>query len=69
MKKKITCLLMSTVMTLSLLAGCGGSAPAAGNANAGAGTSSGAGDQAAKSDDTIKIGVSIWSSTDVLGSQ
>ena len=71
MKKKITCLLMSTVMTLSLLAGCGGSAPAAGNANAnaGAGTSSDAGNQAAKSDDTIKIGVSIWSSTDVLGSQ
>ena len=67
MKKKLTCLLLSAVMSLSMLAGCaGGSTPAG---NGGAAPAAGGDTTAAKADDTIKIGVSIWSSTDVLGSQ
>ena len=53
---------MAGIMSASLLAGCGSS-----GADTAAGSGSGSGSGAASSD--IKIGVSIWSSTDVLGSQ
>ena len=54
--KRIGALLMAGVMSAALITGCG---QAAGSASSG---SSG-------TPDKIKIGVSIWSSTDVLGSQ
>ncbi|SFU71189.1 sugar ABC transporter substrate-binding protein [Butyrivibrio sp. INlla21] len=64
--KKLGALLLAGTMAASLMVGCG---PATGGA---ATTSDGAasGDAApAASGDNITIGVSIWSSTDVLGSQ
>ena len=54
--KRLGALFMAGVMTASLITGCGSSA---GGEVAGA----------KKGTDNIKIGVSIWSSTDVLGSQ
>ncbi len=54
--KRLGALLMAGVMTASLVTGCGSSG---GAESAGSGSGS----------DKIKIGVSIWSSTDVLGSQ
>ena len=54
--KKILSLGLSTILVASLLAGCGES----GGSSEGGSTASG---------DKIKIGVSIWSSTDSLGSQ
>ena len=67
MKKKFNrlgALLLAGTMTASMLVGCGagaasGAAPADGSSAGGA----------AAADGNIKIGVSIWSSTDVLGSQ
>ena len=69
MKKKILSVIMAATMAVGLLAGCGGSS----SSDTAADTS----DDAAATDDAaapaadgdIKIGVSIWSSTDVLGSQ
>ncbi|MCR5656099.1 MAG: substrate-binding domain-containing protein, partial [Butyrivibrio sp.] len=57
--KRLGALLMTGVMAASLITGCGSKA------------GSGEGGQAASAggSDKIKIGVSIWSSTDVLGSQ
>ncbi len=60
--KRLGALLMAGIMSASLLAGCGSS-----GADSAAGSGSGSGSGSASSD--IKIGVSIWSSTDVLGSQ
>lgn len=57
--KKLGALLLAGTMAASLMVGCG---PAAGSAPAGS-------DSGSASGDSIKIGVSIWSSTDVLGSQ
>ena len=54
--KRFGAMLMATIMAASLVTGCGSSA---GGEVAGA----------KKGDGNIKIGVSIWSSTDVLGSQ
>ncbi|WP_026660461.1 sugar ABC transporter substrate-binding protein [Butyrivibrio sp. AC2005] len=56
--KRFGALLMAGVMASSLITGCG---KAAGSGDGGGSSASGSGD--------IKIGVSIWSSTDVLGSQ
>ncbi len=56
--KRFASLLMAGVMVASLVTGCGS---AAGSAQSGSSSESGSG--------KIKIGVSIWSSTDVLGSQ
>ncbi len=56
--KRLGSLLMAGIMAASLITGCGNSA----NSNASASTSGADGGK-------IKIGVSIWSSTDVLGSQ
>ena len=56
--KRFASLLMAGVMVASLVTGCGS---AAGSAQSGSSSDSGSG--------KIKIGVSIWSSTDVLGSQ
>lgn len=56
--KRLGALLMAGIMTASLITGCGGSA------GSGAAAASAGGDGG-----KIKIGVSIWSSTDVLGSQ
>ena len=77
MKKKIIGLLLSGLMVLTTLAGCGSSAPAASTGDAPAAAPAKAEAPAAQADDAaapasdepIKIGVSIWSSTDVLGSQ
>lgn len=60
MKKKLIALLLALSMALSLVA-CGGNTPA--NTDD---SSNSAGNTA---DGNIKIGVSIWSSTDVLGSK
>jgi len=65
MKKKLISIGLSLLMFGSMLAGCGN---AAGNTSAN-NTSSASSGQVASSDEPIKIGVSIWSSTDVLGSQ
>ena len=53
--KKVTAATMAATMVVGLAA-CGGSG-------------SGSSDKSASKSDKIKIGVSIWSSTDVLGSQ
>ena len=53
--KKVTAALLAATMVVGLAA-CGGSG-------------SGSSDKSASKSDKIKIGVSIWSSTDVLGSQ
>ncbi len=65
MKKKLLSIVLMAVMLVSLLAGCGSkaadsAAPAASEKKEAA---------APAADGKIKIGVSIWSSTDVLGSQ
>lgn len=74
MKKKVLATLMTAVMTASLIAGCGAqvAAPtAATEAPASEEAAAPASDEAAApaSDENIKIGVSIWSTTDALGSQ
>lgn len=58
MKRKMIALLLALVMVLSLAA-CGG----------GSSSSASGSENAAPADGNIKIGVSIWSSTDVLGSK
>lgn len=55
MKRKIFSIILCLLLVMSMLTGCGGTKEAAGDSNA--------------SGDKIKIGVSIWSSTDTLGSQ
>ena len=69
MKKKLISIGLSLLMFGSMLAGCGNAG--AGNSSAGnsSAASASSGQVAATSDEPIKIGVSIWSSTDVLGSQ
>lgn len=64
--KKVIALLTAGVMSVGMLAGCGSSAPASSDSAATTAASE-AGSAAAPGD--ITIGVSIWSSTDVLGSQ
>ncbi|MCR5294403.1 MAG: substrate-binding domain-containing protein [Lachnospiraceae bacterium] len=65
MKKKLLSLLLTAAFVVSSLAGCGGTTA----------SSTSGGETASKTEGTttadgkIKIGVSIWSSTDVLGSQ
>ena len=63
--KKLGAMLLAGMMATSLMVGCG-PAKAAGGAE---GAPADGGATAAASSDGIKIGVSIWSSTDVLGSQ
>lgn len=61
---------LSIAMLGGLLTGCGSTAAASKSASAAAKTSSTAAATATETDNSkIKIGVSIWSSTDVLGSQ
>ncbi len=72
MKKKILSALLSVAMVATLLAGCtGGAAPAASAPATDAAPAAEATEAAAPAaaDGKIKIGVSIWSSTDVLGSK
>ena len=64
MKRRILSLFMCMAMTASMMVGCGQSA----TGTTGSGSSQDANATAA-SGQKIKIGVSIWSSTDVLGSQ
>ena len=70
MRRKLISTILCATMVGSLLAGCGGSsesaAPAAESAAASTAEEAAA---EAPADGDIKIGVSIWSSTDVLGSQ
>ena len=75
MKKRLACLLLSLVMVGATLAGCG-STPATSQSAAPASTAETKTETkteepapAPAADENIKIGVSIWSSTDVLGSQ
>ncbi|MCD8082245.1 MAG: sugar ABC transporter substrate-binding protein [Clostridiales bacterium] len=66
MKRKLISLLLAASMVVSMTA-CGGS-----TASSSSGSSSGSADSGsteAAADSGLKIGVSIWSSTDVLGSQ
>ena len=74
MKKRIISLALSALLIGSTLAGCGTTAPATGDSAPAGGsdakTETAAADtKAPAADGDIKIGVSIWSSTDVLGSQ
>ena len=68
MKKKIMSALLCLTMIGSMLIGCGGAASQGAGAGDAAGADAGATAEAPAAGD-IKIGVSIWSSTDVLGSQ
>ena len=73
MKRKILSCILSAVMVGSLLVGCGSadgttdttSTPSTDSAVSSTDTES----PSTNTDGKIKIGVSIWSSTDVLGSQ
>lgn len=71
--KKLLAMLMACTMIFSLSACSGGNSQQAGTASAGqsSAASKSGGDSSAKGSgsEKIKIGVSIWSSTDVLGSQ
>ena len=68
MKRRILSLFMCMAMTASMMVGCGQSATGStGSGSSGAGAKDA--DATAASGQKIKIGVSIWSSTDVLGSQ
>lgn len=74
MKKKLVSVLLSAMMLVSAFTGCGSdsggsSNTAANNTEAQAAGGDGGSETAVKPDGEIKIGVSIWSSTDVLGSQ
>ena len=70
MKKKLVSIGIAMMMIGSTLAGCGNAAESvAPAADATATTDTAAADTSAPADGKIKIGVSIWSSTDVLGSQ
>lgn len=61
---------MCMAMTATMLIGCGQSTTGSTESSGSTGSATGAAAQTtAKSGDKIKIGVSIWSSTDVLGSQ
>ena len=69
MKKRLLSMVLSAVLACSVLAGCGGST---GSSSAPAGDAKEETAETATqapADGDIKIGVSIWSSTDVLGSQ
>ena len=65
MKRRILSLFMCMAMTASMMVGCGQSATGSGSSDAGSKDAN----ATAASGQKIKIGVSIWSSTDVLGSQ
>ena len=68
MKRRILSLFMCMAMTASMMVGCGQSATGStGSGSSGAGAKDA--NATAASGQKIKIGVSIWSSTDVLGSQ
>ena len=72
MKKKIVSLILSMLLFVTTLAGCGNTAASGGSSTssvAKSGTEPTAQTATVKADEPIKIGVSIWSSTDVLGSQ
>ncbi len=77
MKKKILGIILAATMAVGLLAGCGGSGASTGSSDnaasdaAPAEEAAGGDEAAAPAADAgnIKIGVSIWSSTDVLGSK
>ncbi|MCH4191646.1 MAG: substrate-binding domain-containing protein [Butyrivibrio sp.] len=70
MKRRILSLFMCMAMTATMLIGCGQSTTGSTESSGSTGSATGAAAQTtAKSGDKIKIGVSIWSSTDVLGSQ
>ncbi len=64
MSKKVLCIVLCLLMVLSALAGCGTKPE-----DTSAAPSNDTQPSAAASGDKIKIGVSIWSSTDTLGSQ
>ena len=70
-RKRLLSVLLSTMMIGSSLTGCGGGGTAntSAPAQSGGDTSAPAAKVEAPADGEIKIGVSIWSSTDVLGSQ
>ena len=73
MKKKILSVICSAIMTASLLVGCGASGDSASSntttTNDTAAASTNDGGASTSDSGKIKIGVSIWSSTDFLGSQ
>jgi ribose transport system substrate-binding protein len=57
MKRKSLSIILCLLLVMTMLTGCGGGAKDA------------SGDDSSAGGDKIKIGVSIWSSTDTLGSQ
>ncbi len=64
MSKKVLCIILCLMLVLSAMAGCGTEQATVSTAPSGE-----AQPTATASGDNIKIGVSIWSSTDTLGSQ
>ena len=69
MKKRLISLVLSAVLACTVLAGCGGSTGASSAPAADSKEETAEATAEAPADGDIKIGVSIWSSTDVLGSQ
>ena len=70
MKKKIVSLILCMLLFVTALAGCGETKANGGStSNVAKSETKPAATTATKADEPIKIGVSIWSSTDVLGSQ
>ena len=70
MKKKIVSLILCMLLFVTTIMGCGNTAGSNSTSNvAKSETKPAAQSATVKTDETIKIGVSIWSSTDVLGSQ
>ncbi|MBQ2610654.1 MAG: substrate-binding domain-containing protein [Butyrivibrio sp.] len=65
--KRLGAMLLAGTMAASMLVGCGSASGGSAPADSSGGSADGAAAPAATGD--IKIGVSIWSSTDVLGSQ
>ena len=65
--KRLGAMLLAGTMAASMLVGCGSASGGSAPADSAGGSADGAAAPAATGD--IKIGVSIWSSTDVLGSQ
>ena len=69
MKKRVFSLILAMVMVLVLVAGCGAQKEDSKTDSSDAVATKEAANDAPIANEDIKIGVSIWSSTDVLGSQ
>ena len=69
MKKRVFSLILAMVMVLVLVVGCGAQDKDSTKDSSDVAETKEAANDAPIANEDIKIGVSIWSSTDVLGSQ